>query len=477
MKKCFILLGLLSINLVACNGGSGGSSSSSSDSGTDIVSLVPLNVTMNDINGNPISSIDVTKNNSHFEYKLTFTNPNSVTVSIPKTIYGTSPVTCDQNWANANGESQMPGLCSVTGSYEETTNSDDCNNLTSIPAGGSCSFYTLAYNDLNPTTQTSFSYPVAYYIKQTGTESQAGGGNTLYVQQCTTYQVIESGEYVTKYNCSNESKPGFANQFVSYTLNPTPTVAPYLGYLSMNGKWTYQCTDNLHCAKYQVTYESATNSLTIATTPSYTYTMPNIYKGLQQYPTYDGSTNWSIGMDTYGTWNVVNSNEPNKSYYIEGAYYASDVGGVMGLDNSFWVGTNVIGAASMVYNAKTDSFDATNIPPGLWGVDYNGTVITGVDTVYCATTTGDPMGYTLRPLLNYSGGEPNVISQVGGLYIQSGIPDLLYGGSGMYKIHTENGLCELHDDDFYISYGSYVYEGYALISAYVTQASNVYRGL
>ena len=68
------------------------------------------------------------------------------------------------------------------------------------------------------------------------------------------------------------------------------------------------------------------------------------------------------------------------------------------------------------------------------------------------------------------------------IYIRMNIPNLYtsYGESltnvyGYYKLHTENGKCELESDDF-IVYPAYVTNLYGLESDFVVPLSDIYLG-
>jgi hypothetical protein len=119
----------------------------------------------------------------------------------------------------------------------------------------------------------SFTYPVSYEFNQT-----ANPNNKLLVEQCR----LMSG---SKYDCSNESRPGYANQFIQYRLVATPesftlpggyTDSTYTS-ISGNGHVAAFCNNALGinpggpCTVQSVTYNKSNQTLT--------YTDLNTFRG------------------------------------------------------------------------------------------------------------------------------------------------------------------------------------------------------
>ncbi|MBP9741752.1 MAG: hypothetical protein KBD37_00165 [Burkholderiales bacterium] len=466
--------------VAACGGGGGGGSSSGGDSTNDSTSktdLVPLHIDMLDLNNNKLSYVDISTIGSHTLYKLKFTNPNNVAVTIPSynlPAMSTAYVNVgfvDQNWryaqkavyGNEYEYNYNPGIGLISSLFTKNSNPDNCFNMSSIPANGSCSFYTYAFNPGgNYTNNTTFSYPLAYFIQSVDHNSY------LTVQQCTYLVATDSKGY----DCSNESAPGYAKQFITYkvnTINGNSNLSvthPNFGYaISTDGKWVYNCSSAILCNKYALTYDNSSNSLNQETTVTETFTLASLGSTYVDvvYPSLDGSQAWISTYNMHDGYTLINTESPDivlTDYcaggnpcvpHINGYALTDIVPGKRGLDNSMWWNTN--GSGADIYVPALHTFVATNIPY-VWAVNSDGTVIAGNKCYRPGSSSYT--SYASQPLLNYVGSsiDYDYITSNSYNYVAMDVPELFNadGSSAIlkayYKVHTENGLCEVESDDY-----------------------------
>ena len=136
MRKKILIMMIL-INLNACGSGGGGSNGGGQNNNSVINNMLPLQVSMHDLNDNFINYINVYKVGSVDKYKLTFTNPNPFAVSPPQSTY----IGADSGWLTVNNKVDMPGSNgAITSIYEKTQNLDDCLNIqkNQLPYHNSC---------------------------------------------------------------------------------------------------------------------------------------------------------------------------------------------------------------------------------------------------------------------------------------------------------------------------------------------------
>lgn len=397
----FLVVAIVLTFLAACNGGGGNDSPRKPPTPTPSSNILPLNISVNDLNNNPLpnNTIDVFKIGQVLKYKLTFTNPNNFNVTRPQS-HGGTVIFQDLNWAYAHHKDLYPGaLGEITGRYYKTTNTDDCLNVTTIERGQSCSFYTIARNTLNTTTQEDFTYPLEYVFAEASNPT-----NKLVVQQCQ-----KTGVANPLYDCSNENKPGYKNQFIKYRLVSTTTPFPQIyvgGNISNNGDYSAVCTqdDPTTCTKNSIAYNSNNNSLTFTKLTEFTMAtdLPNASAVL----TADGTTFFGALLKKGGDFTLINSINPSQylgSYGSGSNRYLTEV---QGLDNSIIVNnTGLFGAIkyfptqNKILSIKVDgSFDTQ-----VYGVTTDGTLIiddAGGRNLRCANST-DGLNYTSRPMTNF----------------------------------------------------------------------------
>ncbi|MBP9742421.1 MAG: hypothetical protein KBD37_03590 [Burkholderiales bacterium] len=467
--------------LAACNGsGSGGGSSGETSSNDSYnMALVPLVITTMDLDNKVLPYVDISKIGSHTTYKLKFTNPNGVAVTVPSvnlpdgSTYYLNSDFYDQNWLYAQqqkyGEDYLdmynPGLGIISGYFTKNNNTDNCFNTGSITAGGSCSFYIYAFNPGgNYTNNTTFSYPLAYLIQSVDHKS------SLTVQQCTYNYPTDPAEY----NCSNESAPGYASQFITYKMNaangntniPEDKYNAYAYAVAQNGNWIYECTAYV-CNKYALNYSSSANSLMQADIATSTIGLHSLWDASARgvYPELDGSQTWVSTYSMVNGYSLINTESPdvvltddchnNKpcAPNINGWAGFGIMAGTRGLDGSMWWDTNGFGSDKYIPSLHT--FVTTNIP-SISAVNTDGTIISGLT---CYRPGLSYTSYISQPFLNYivpSSGYDYVASNVYN-YVLMEVPDLFNSDgnkailTAYYKIHTENGLCEVEADDYVTS--------------------------
>lgn len=510
----WVILILMSLLISACNGGGDGSANSSSSSDDDIppaTKLMPLSITTRDMNDNAMPYVDISAIGIHTIYKLRFTNPNNVTVTIPTynlpsgTTYYINTSFSDQNWKYAQeemyGESYLdqynPGMGAISGYFIKTINSDDCFNMSSIPALGYCSYYAYAYNTgMSNAQSNTFSYPLAYFIETLDHKLY------LTVQQCN----YEAWHIRSQYNCANESAPGYANQFISYKINPINgntniLIDTYLHYgyaVSHDGNWAYNCTSAV-CNKYSLDYDSVSNSLTQSAVADDTINLPFEFGSSNIntiYPSIDGSQAWVSSYDAVNGYRVLNTQSPTIIFTeacVGGNPCIPDINslpsgfipGVRGLDNSFWWNTQTNADR---YVPLQNTFVKTNVP-SLGGVNPDGVIVAGNITPACYYQGAEYTTYTSKNISNYitppSGVQYSTSNQY--TYLKMLIPGLYDGNGnrvnlyGYYRIHTEGSLCEVESDDYVtnVPYATAQYQlsfpdGYTYLA--VAPISSFYQG-
>jgi hypothetical protein len=469
MKKN-ILLVITIVSVITGCGGGGGGPNPPSPTPTPTANLVPLKIAMLDLNNNPIAYFDVSKIGSHPIHKLQFTNPNSISIDLY--------FTAQEYYATVQAQKMSISVDDYVSNYQpvayaygvavKTSNADDCfNHLDNgsfrvlLTPGESCSYYTYSANiAMNHTTKDTFTVPVSYTIAD-----HNSAVNNLDVVQCSR-SGMPPNPYI--YDCSNMSKPGFSEQFITYKalpINGSSNFLPFNPYghmISLDGNWYWSCTTT-SCNKYALNYNSTTNTLiqsTTFTTTAITGVNSNI---AELYITPDGSSVWVSSYSNDLGYALVNTSNPNLLFDDGGwGRYVPDMdttsnlftNGVVGLDGSFWWQT---GVAADIYNPITQNFVRTNID-GIAGVNADGTVIGFRNKQGACFDRGpDYTSYIYRgPLLNYSPTEigASATNHGNNVYMLMYVKEALnYSGVGLglkalYKVHTENGKCEINLDDY-----------------------------
>jgi hypothetical protein len=346
----------------------------------------------------------------------------------------------------------------------------------------------------NYTTKDTFSQPVSYVISTD--KYPENKYMTLSVVQCSNTGSVISPNY----NCSNMSTPGFSDQFIIYKMLPingVTNVMPFNAYgdtLSRDGNWFWHCTMSA-CNKYALDYNGIANTLTQTVISTV-----EINSGGQNietvYPAIDGSNVWVSSYSNKNGYYLVNTARPNTlltsacsddTPCVPNINTSSNLfpNGVVGLDGSFWWNTGD-DTNTDVYAAKTKTFIQSNIPAVI-GVNADGTVVGfsgGIPACWTAGSNESSYKY-LGPLLNYTASEI-------GVYVQNGTENIyvlmpVSGITGVqaltayYKVHTENGLCQINLDDYtyWVSQtNNYSLGARSLNSPFsVTSISNTYSGL
>lgn len=543
--KAFVLLTSMTVIAACGGGGGGGGGGSNPPPPPPNNTLVPLEVSLQDLSGNPINYVDVSKIGSHTWYKTVFTNPNSVTVTRPQNLgYDELWIGHDQFIKNISYESggyyaelYQPGLYDLNRYYEKTTNPDDCLVKNQIEPGGNCAFYTYAYNEgINGTKKNNdenismFSIPLSYKI------NQVDGGAYLMVEQCH-YDV-----HTREYDCSNIDKPKYKKQFMSYKMLPLkkatymypdkmanesmPTYAR-LRYFDPNGsRYYYKCggVGAVDCAKYEETYDKGANTLKESEVKGSDFTMNSASYFCDTckrwgYVKPGGNYGWIITLNFFATngggFRFTRSDIPSVRWYASnGPTCAPDdfqcipslddansdifqYVPVNGLDGSFWWNAVINGTDNHVTVSTVDVYVESSIeshsrfmslesadaygsndvvPNRVYAVMPGGVVLgaTKIDDtqlalnkVDCFHKQSDTL-YTKYASLN--GRVARLFGFVSGpkdnqgidatIYMKQYMPTLTSNGdptptpldnSGVqpyYKVHTENGKCEIDLDDY-----------------------------
>lgn len=506
MKAKVVILVITLSSLLACNGGGGGGSPQIPTPPPQSTSFLPLNISVSDLNNNPLPDdrIDVYKIGQVTKYKLTFTNPNSFSVTPPKS-NGGDILGAESNWFENNNLNDIPGTFGeITGNYYKTPNADDCFNVGQLSSGQSCSFYTIAQYAFNTTPQENFSYPIAYVINQISDPS-----NKLVVQQC---QKRYPGA-VPEYDCSNETKPGYAKQFIKYRLVSTTTAFPYPGYqgfdFSNDGNYMAYCTQTspTTCTKQRVTYNSASNTLTfsgpLASFTAYTdlYTPSGLLSA-------DGVTFFGSLLINAGDYTLVNSTNPTQFTGSTGTNNVSDLFEFQGLDNSIIINNTGFGRAfkykQTVSNFISDIKIDGNFATYVYGTTSDGTLITedNKHNLRCANSTNG-INYTSHPMANFT--FPTTYAD----YVHNmnnnsqrafRIHNVFYGyqdfaqtdangksyirQGAFFKINADNSHCSIAiadantiaPSDITFEYGASVYNDYVNIGSKLTSVNNTVLG-
>ena len=484
------------ILLTSCGGSSGGGGSNGNPSITS-QALLPLNVlvngsTTNNMVDDPTSIVDISKIGSHVQYKLTLANPNKVAVTLVKN--GRFSLDVDEIWLNyqksLHGDlyviTKNPNINHISKYFIKTSNEDDCFNLSSIKPGNSCSFYVLAGNmGLNFSNQDTFSFPLQYIIYQTDIPT-----NILNVRQCTYTPETNM------YNCDNTNRPGYLNQFISYKTIPMNGSAPdalfhaFNGF-SKDGGHIYMCDQNfngVNCGKYPLNYNNQTNVLTIGI-QAMSFTLPGQSASRLYAPlvSSDGNTAWYVFTNPY---QVINSNQPRTIYNVPNMQYSELPGAVMGLDSSFWwsIYNSSTNYKSSIYDSNSNTFIETNISYPIAKVALDGVVI-GLDDSCWRKTENNYTSYVPTAIANYvrpQDGSRHITSR-SAVYIQMNVPNIVDSDgkpittnplTAFYKIHTENGKCEIQLDDYVMTTAATERwtMGGGQVGKFITSSANVYFG-
>ncbi|MCC2624337.1 MAG: hypothetical protein K0R14_210 [Burkholderiales bacterium] len=512
MKKNILLAIIILFGITACGGGGGGGSGPNppAPAPPSTVNLVPLKIAMLDLNDNPIAYFDISKIGSHLIYKLQFTNPNPISINAYNFAMPDYYSTVQAQKKGISVESyeanyQAAGI--QYGDAIKTSNSDDCFNQMQdgttqvlLAPGASCSYYTYFANlGNNHSNKDTFTVPVSYTIADPNSAV-----NSLDVVQCSR-SGMPPNPFV--YDCSNMSKPGFAEQFITYKALPINgntnfvPANPYGHNVSKDGNWFWSCTTT-NCNKYALNYDSTTNTLTQSMT-STAYTVHYSGRNIADlYVAPDGSNVWVSSYSKELGFALVNTSNPNVLFddggmgnYVpdmDTTVFADYPNGVVGLDGSFWWST---GIGADIYDPVTQSFIKTNIDD-ISGVNADGTVIGFYNgKAACFDRGPDYTSYIYRgQLLNYTAPSKGSIATNYGqnVYMLMYVPGIVhYSGVGValeayYKVHTENGKCEINLDDYTLINNGF-YNGidqYLLSTAkdystpfQVISAANVYYGL
>lgn len=444
------------------------------------VKLMPLTLSLEDESGNSLPYIDVTKIGSHLNYRLVMTNSNSVAVTAPRVRVNTDWFYYQAYLKNESFEDYIdennPGYGST--SYI-ATESDPyaCDSvLKSIPPGGFCRYNYFAANyAFNSTQQEVFSYPIDYYIEEVDNPH-----NYLGVHQCRYYYLNQN-----PYDCSAASKPGFSRQFITYKMAAINGAAPQLigsrnisGY-SNDGNWLYTCNPQASwptCASYRLNYNLMTNSLDVESEPTRVFTLGQYSysgnnRGFLSFPgvfvTPDGSGAWIL---IYGPYRLINSESPNYIFDGDCVLYAqqrpcvpninnsSFNGGTMGFDGSmWWTSYNTENSyPADVYRQESGTFFKTNIS-NAQAVTKDGVVVV-VGSCYRESMPNDPTSYVRQPMKNYVepiDGFPETATSGANIYVKMSKRDMVnWPKAPYYKVHTENGLCEVRLDDYTMVVGA-----------------------
>jgi hypothetical protein len=496
MNKKHILSTVSLILLTSCGGGgsSGGGNNNPSHAPKN---LLPLNVSLNSssnnqVAGNAISIVDISKLGSHLQYKLTLSNPNSVAVTLTKN--GRFALGVDEGWLDhqksIHGDTYIitknPNIYNISSHFIKTNNGDDCFNILSINPGSSCSFYVLAGNiGLNFSNQNTFSFPLQYIIYQTDAPA-----NILNVQQCSYTAEINT------YNCDNANRTGFTNQFISYKTTPMNGNAPAALFHAFNGfskdgGHIYMCDQNfngINCGKYLLNYNNQSNVLTVgAQATAFTLPRQSANRWYAPLVSADGNTAWYVFTNPY---QVINSNQPGTVYNIPNIQYSELPGAIMGLDNSFWwnIYNNSANYNSSIYDINSNTFIETNIAYPIAAVATDGVVI-GRDDSCWRKTGNNYTSYVPKAIANYirpQNGSRHITSR-NAVYIQMNVPNIVDSNNNtittnpltaFYKIHTESGKCEIQLDDYVMTTAATNQwtMGGGQVGKFITSSANVYFG-
>ena len=495
--------------LSACVGGGGGGNPDPTPTATPKVTLLPLNVSLQDLNGNALASIDVSKYYSHTWYHLTFANPNDVPVRfvpISGRYWKPDLIWVDHEaWLHHLDRSEYlinynRGIYAVTEVQKKTDSPNDCFNLhATLAPHASCFFETLA-SSAPPAwshIQSTYSYPLTYTIEQADLPQDQF--NRLTVAQCKTDGLdIQHSEV---YDCHNADKPGFKNQFISYATGDIHGAAPNGlsvynndgNVVSKDGSTVYGCqVSNIvesrvfynKCTKSVLHYDVLQNTLTLESPPVATFTLGEgfVTRDGAPYVTPSGDTAWFvIGDIRHENYKLINSNNPSiywggycnlrPEYCIPNMENSGYINAVMGLDGTFWwnPGNGEQTYNADIYDGTSNAFNATNIR-GVIGVNADGTVI-GSDPhgswrdIGCWRKSGNNyQAYVKQTIQNFILPEGEYLqewSELGNnVYAKMDMPgavdgvgntssqDSQFHAYAYYKIHTENGKCEVDYDDF-----------------------------
>jgi hypothetical protein len=216
------------------------------------------------------------------------------------------------------------------------------------------------------------------------------------------------------------------------------------------------------------------------------------------YPSIDGSNVWVSSYSNNKGYYLVNTARPNNlltSFCPPGlpcvpninfTIAAGSLHGITGLDGSFWWNIDDGFYSADIYDPIAQTFVETNIPVVV-GVNTDGVIIGfSKGKPGCWTVGSSYTSYVYRgPLLNYVEPEAGTNVKSDGLYnyMEMPVPEIIrdVNATAYYKVHTENGLCQINPDDYtyWVSQTNKYSLGISSIDKpyKVTSISNIYMGL
>lgn len=333
-----IVLTLISLTLFACNGGGGSSSGGDTPSPTPSPSPSPtpgvlqaLTITQTPLN--------IDKVGQHRIWTLTFTNPNSVPVTV-------STSNLSQNYFNVDANTPIGPTNPIQFAMAGGNNNclDTINKGLPLAANQSCTYKFNAMWAANESSSTDFSFNLTYFLRNMNNDM-------FYVQKNCSPIIIPPSATATP--CATGTNTAIQYSLLNLTskANIDVSVSPKISIDGTN-MWTANYNNNT-ANRSTLTYDNINNSLNI------------------------GQINYTIASGTGPTTNLALNTSGLSGYH----------------------GTNVYGNNAGVitpYNGNYDSLQ--NQIYGLDGIIYSGTYSKGINLPQYVYTVNQATNQITAPL-------------------------------------------------------------------------------
>ena len=473
----FFILAVCGFILNGCGGGSAGSSNvnnSSSKLQSLQLKATPL-ISKAGIAPNGTNILDLSTIGGHTDFSITITNPNTVAVGRP---YVAIPF----SWPNIKTNSPSEIIPIIY--FYHTQASDDCSSSNMMPANSTCKIYAtmLWMPSVDDTQVYQIPLDLIYDDLITPHPAVPNWRNTR-VSKCGYVPESKSIDDV----CKDKS-------MMLYYKTSKGQLANLGGNSSLDGSTIFIGHSHSGSPIEQHSLSYINESVVIGSSIN-TSSAPDISSSTFVFdvkPTYDGSALfWAIANDptvdlTSSAHCFLGIGQCNNWFYNYKGDNTNSGRFTVGLDGSFWVGGDDFIkhtlAVAQIYDKVTDKFIPSNImSERLCGINPDGVAIDMVESQvgdnHTATftcyrkTSSDYTSYESQPLLNFNA-NPNKyftiapIQAYNSVYVAMPIPHLYTVDSqttyekvsspmGYYKIHTENGKCEVEPDGEYFAFTQY----------------------
>ena len=464
----YIVLMFCGLLLGGCGGGGGSDSATPNDNIPTQLQPLQLRATPKmakaGIGPNGTNILDLSTIGGHTDFTVTITNPNIVAVGRPY-------VAITDDWPYPKGTSSSGGIPPIY--FYHTQNTDDCSLFSTMAANSTCKIYATMFWVPNlDDTQIYYTPLDIMYDDLIHPHPDAPNWNNTRVSKC---------EYATSIEGCKD------NSMMLYYKSSKGQMLTVNGMaISLDGSTIFSGNAIASGSPMEQHYLSYINESLIIGSPISTSAVPTIDSSSFLFdikPTYDGNALfWAVSDDPYVDLTsskhcFIGIGQCNDKFYSYKGDYTSSGKFTVGLDGSFWVGghdyfvkhaTDV----AQIYDKVTDKFIPSNIlTEHLYGINPDGVAINMDDSANFTCyrkTSSSYTSYESQPLQNFNSSnyfKMAPIEAYNSVYVAMQIPNLYTVNSqsteesvsvamGYYKIHTENGKCEVEPNGEYLTFPS-----------------------